>query len=486
MSPPLAATRRVTGAPLPASGRGSKRATVLARSARVLSACGDALRCAARLTAILVMGLTGCTKPASNGAGPGGAPAAPFTVVHAQKKMLPRVIEQPGSVRAYEETPLFAKLAGYVRAVKVDIGDPVEGPSASAPGTVLAELSIPELEDEGRQKDALVEQAAAEVEQAKEAVTIADAGVASAAAQVVEARAGVTRAQANLARWKSEAARVGEMVRARSLDPQTGAETENQLHAAEAAAEEARARVTVAEKAAVKAQAELGKARQDVKAADARRKVAAADAARTRDLLDYRFIRAPFAGVVTKRAVDTGHFVQPVGGPKAEALFTVVRQDTVRVPVEVPEADAALVHKGQKARVQVPALNATIDGTVSRTAEALEPSSRTLRVEIDLPNPDRRLRPGLYVNARISAEMPKAWVLPAGAVVKQAEQVVVFLYRDGKAVRVPVRSGRSDGTFTEVFQKVGPGGAWEDWTGSEPVLSGPAATLSDGQAVEVR
>jgi RND family efflux transporter MFP subunit len=394
--------------------------------------------------------------------------------------MLPRVIEQPGTVRAYEETPLFAKLAGYVKAVKADIGDATEA------GMVLAELRIPELEDEGRQKDALVEQAAAEVEQAKEAVTIAQANVETAGAQIVEAKAGVTRAQANLARWKSEATRVGEMVKAKSLDPQTGAETENQLHAAEAAEAGARARITVAEKAAVKARAELGKARQDVVAADARRKVAAADAARVRDLLDYRFIRAPFAGVVTRRAVDTGHFVQPVGGPKAEALFTVVHLDKVRVPVEVPEADAAAVHKGQKATVRVPALNASFDGTVSRTAGALEPASRTLRVEIDLPNPDRRLTPGMYATARISAEMPEAWVLPANAVVKQAEQVVVFVYRAGKAVRLPVQSGRSDGTFTEVFKKAGPGGAWENWTGSENVLSGPAATLSDGQAVEVK
>jgi hypothetical protein len=77
-------------------------------------------------------------------------------------------------------------------------------------------------------------------------------------------------------------------------------------------------------------------------------------------------------------------------------------------------------------------------------------------------------------------------VLPANAVVKQAEQMVVFDYRDGKAVRVPIQSGRTDGTFTEVFKKAGPGGAWEDWTGGEAVLSGAAATLSDGQAVEVK
>jgi RND family efflux transporter MFP subunit len=429
---------------------------------------------------LVLVTVAACNKTSSPG-GPGaGTPPATFTVIQPQRKALPRIIEQPGSIRGDEEAPLYAKLAGYVKAVRADIGDAVE------PGTVLAELSIPELEDEGRQKDALVEQAAAEVEQARKMVTIAEAGIGTADAQLVEARAGVARAQANLARWRSESSRVAEMVRSKSLDPQTGAETENQFRAAEAAAEEARARVTVAEKAVVKAQAEFGKAQEDVKAADAKRKVAAADAARTRSLLDYRFIRARFAGVVTRRTVDTGHFVQPVGGAKSEPLFVVVRQNTVRVPVDVPEADAGLVKKGQPVTITVPALKADVTGTVSRTAAALDPGSRTLRVEVDLPNPDGRLRPGLFVTARIAADMPEAWVLPANAVVKQAEQMVCFLHRDGKAVRVPIQAGRSDGKLTEVFKKAGPGGTWEDWAGTEPVLSGPAGSLSDGQAVEVR
>jgi RND family efflux transporter MFP subunit len=278
------------------------------------------------------------------------------------------------------------------------------------------------------------------------------------------------------------------MVRTKALDPQTGAETENQLRSAEAGREEAQARVTVAEKGVVKAQAEAGKAKEDVKAAEAKRKVAEAEAARLRSLLDYRYLRAPFAGVVTRRGVDTGHFVQPAGAGKTEALFTVVRLDTVRVPVDVPEADAALVTKGAKAVVVIPALKgAEFSGAVARTAEALDPGSRTLRVEIDLPNPDRKLRPGLYVYARITAEMPPAWVLPANAVVKQADQTVCFLYRDGKAVRWPIQPGRTDGTWTEVIRKQNAEspGVWEDWTGQEDVLSGPAGTLTDGQVVQV-
>ncbi|HVK11973.1 MAG TPA: efflux RND transporter periplasmic adaptor subunit [Gemmataceae bacterium] len=425
-------------------------------------------------------GLVGCSQsPPTQTPSGTAAPAATFTVVRPEKKALPKTIEQPGTVRAFEEAPLHAKLAGFVTAVKADIGDRVEA------GAVLAELGIPELEDEGRMKAALVDRARAHVEQAKKQVTIAEANVVVAEAQTAEAAAGVRRADAVYARWESEARRVGEMVRTRVVDPQTGDETTNQFRAAEAARDEARARGTASEKLAVKAKAELGKATEDVKAAEADERVAAAEAARLKSLLGYRQIKAPFAGTVTRRAVDPGHFVQAPGGSKAEPLFTVVRVDTVRVPVEVPEADAALVRNGAKAAVRVPALRgAEFTGTVSRSAGALDSAARTLRTEIDLPNPEGTLRPGMFATVRIVCEMPPAWVLPAAAVLKQADQTVVYLARDGKAVRLPVRPGRTDGTFTEVFQKQKAGG-WEDWTGSEPVLAGPIATLSDGQEVPV-
>jgi hypothetical protein len=83
--------------------------------------------------------------------------------------------------------------------------------------------------------------------------------------------------------------------------------------------------------------------------------------------------------------------------------------------------------------------------------------------------------------------MPEVWSLPADAVVKQADQTVVFLHVEGKAVRLPIQPGRSDGKFTEVFKKLKPGttNVWEDWTGAEDVLAGPANTLADGQAVQI-
>lgn len=434
----------------------------------------------------LIVTTFGCNRDSAKSTPATASPS--FTIVHPQKQALPKIIEQPGEIRGYESTPLYAKLAGFVKSVNVDIGDSLEGPTDAKPGTVLAELSIPELVDEGKQKEALVDQAQAEVEQAKKQVVIAEANVESANAQIIEAKAGITRAKAMLRYWESEATRVTEMVKNKVVNPQTGSETENQLRAAEASRDEASARVTVAEKAAIKAQAELAKAREDEKAVAAKKRVADAEAARLKSLLEYRFIRAPYNGAVVKRSVDTGKFVQPAGNEKSEALFTVVRLDTVRVPIEVPEADAGLVHKGDPVTIRIPSLRGEeIAAKVSRTSEALDPASRTLRVEIDLKNDDHHLRPGLYVYAKITAPMPEAWTLPANAVVKQAEQMVVFLHKDGKAVRLPVQSGRTDGKFTEVVKKLKQAttNEWEDWTGTEDVLSGPASTLADGQAVQL-
>lgn len=429
----------------------------------------------------LLLALVGCTKSNSSTAPGTAAPAGAFSVVHPQKKTLPKTIDQPGTIQAFESAPLYAKLAGFVKVVKVDIGDTVQAEA------VLAELNIPELVDEGRQKEGLVDQAKAEVEQAKRMVVIADADVESANARVLEAKSGLKRAQATFKRWESESTRVAEMVRTKVVDPQVGDETQNQFLAAEAGFEEARARVTVAERAVVKAKAEREKAGEDVKAMDAKRKVAEAEASRLKSLLDYRFIKAPFAGTVIKRNLDAGHFVQPAGMAKGEPLFIVARTDRVRVPIDVPEADSALVRIGVPAKVRVPALlGAEFTGNVKRTAQALEVGSRTLRVEIDLPNEDRKLLPGMYAHARITAPMPEAWVLPANAVVKQADQTVVFLYRDGKAIRLRIQPGRTDGTFTEVFKKENAAGIWEDWTGEEAILAGPASTLTDGQSVSLQ
>lgn len=430
----------------------------------------------------------GCDRPPAAPAG--AAPAAtPITVVTFDQRAVKRTVEQPGTVQAFEETALHAKVPGYVGAITAD-PDKVDRPphdrqidigSRVKKGQVLAELAVPELEQEWKQKQALVRQAEAEVVQAQKAHAAAGEAVNAATAAVVEAEAGVGRATALFERWQSEANRVTGLVKGGVIDAQTRDETLNQFKAAEATRAEAAARVASAKAAVKKSEADRDKSAADTDAAKARLEVAKTEVERVDALRGYTKIKAPFDGVVTRRGVSTGDFV--TGNEKA-GLFSVARIDPVRVVVQVPEADAGLVAVGQDVAVTLQAVaGPAAAGKVTRTSWSLEPGSRTLRAEVDLPNPEGRVRPGMYVHARLTAELPAGWAVPAAAVGKAGDDAVIYLVEGGKAVRVPVQLGRGDGQFTQVRRYRRPGAAdWADVTGAEAVAT-PAAAVSDGQAV---
>ena len=307
-------------------------------------------------------------------------------------------MEQPGTVQAYEETHLFARVPGYVRKVNVDIGKLIHGPKYDDTGKlvkngdVLAELSVPEMEEEARQKQAMVRQADAEVEQADKARAAADAAIAVAAATVVEAQSAYDR-------WESEAKRMTGLVKGGVIDAQVRDETQNQFRSAGG-------RLASAKASVLKAKADRDKADADTQAARARLDVARAAAGKQEALLDYAKIRAPYDGVVTFRKVNTGDLVQPNGS--ADWLFKVARLDPVRVVVAVPEADAGLVQDGLEVTLAIPAASGmALTGTVARTSWALESGSRTLRTEVDLPNKEGRLPRGCTSTLKLSVHCPR-------------------------------------------------------------------------------
>lgn len=434
--------------------------------------------------AIALYMVSGCQQqmPAPQGATPSAA-AAPVTVVHPERKSLRRIVEQPGTVQAYEQTQLFARVPGYVRLpldvqgkIVIDIGHKIRGPVHGStgkeiePGEVLAEVMVPELEEEAKLKQAMTRQAEAEVDQARKMLASAEANIARATATVAEAHALYDH-------WESQSKRMALAVKSGTVEAQIGDETLNQFKAAGA-------RVLSSDAAVAKARADRDKAAADIRAAEARVDVARADALRAEAMLSYAKIRAPYDGVVTMRKANTGELVQPAAG-KGDWLFTVARLDPVRVVVAVPEADADLVQENAKVKLSIKAAQSLpLEGTVTRISWALEPGSRTLRTEIDLPNKEGRLRPGMYVYAQIVNQLPPTWILPASAVVKDDDALVCFLIEAGKAVRTPVQVGRSDGTLIEVLKRHKPGqtSSWEDLTGQENVAV-RAAGLKDGQAL---
>ena len=284
-----------------------------------------------------------------------------------------------------------------MRSLAVDIGDKVKK------GQVLAELDVPEVEAELQQKRALVEQAEADRKQAEAAVRVAEAAVASAKAKGTEVQAGIRRTEADVARWQAEFGRIEQLVRESAVTRSLLDETRSKQSAAQAARDEVRAQVTSAEAAQVQAVAEADKARADVVSAAARVEVAKAEVRRVEAMVRYTKIEAPFDGVVTRRNFDTGHLTMP--GASGDPLFVVARSDVVTVSVGVPEADAPLVGVGDAAEVRLQVLDGrTFEGKVTRTSWSLDPATRTLRAEIDLPNTDDALLPGLYAYATIIGE----------------------------------------------------------------------------------
>lgn len=221
-------------------------------------------------------------------------------------------------------------------------------------------------------------------------------------------------------------------------------------------------------------------AKQDVDVA----KAAAESAKHLRDsrkaLLEYTKVYAPFDGTVTARFVDPGALVQAATGSATQAvpLVTVMDMETVRVYVNVPQEVAYLVKPGTPATLTVreqPGLE--IKATITRTTEALDPATRTLLVEIDVPNAEHKLQPGTYVNVTLLLrERSNALVIPPAALVSRdnGKEKAVFVVEQDRARLVPVKTGIDNGVWVEVL---------EGLTGNEDVVVVGKSGLQDGQAV---
>lgn len=216
--------------------------------------------------------------------------------------------------------------------------------------------------------------------------------------------------------------------------------------------------------------------------ARAKWEIARASLERAETLLQFTKITAPFSGIVTKRMVDPGAFIPAATAastPQNAALLTLMDFNTVRLQVAVPEAESSLVAKAEPVKLTVEGLpSRTFDGTITRFSYALDEASKTMLAEIELPNPKLELRPGMYATVRIGIERkPDVLLVPADAVVKEKANAFVFTIADGKARKVPVKTGLADGAKVEILSGVKP----EDTL----ILVGDRA-LNDGQSVTVR
>lgn len=170
---------------------------------------------------------------------------------------------------------------------------------------------------------------------------------------------------------------------------------------------------------------------------------------------DYSKVRAPYDGVITARFADPGALIQVATASATSAipLFTIMDLKTVRVYTNVPQDDAPWIAAGKtKATVTVKELpGRSFTGTVTRSTLALDPSTRSLLVEIDLPNSDQALRPGTFAEVALGLrEIPEALVLPPQAVISGANGKSVFIVEGGKAKSVAIQPGITDGKWIEI------------------------------------
>jgi RND family efflux transporter MFP subunit len=187
-------------------------------------------------------------------------------------------------------------------------------------------------------------------------------------------------------------------------------------------------------------------------------------------------VAAPFDGVITQRNVDVGSLVQG-NATSGTFMFEIMREDVIRVSAYVPQDAAVGVAPGVDAVVRVPELpDRPFRGTVTRIADALQPGTRTLLTEVDIPNPDGALTPGIYctVEFHIPRKTPGLSV-PADALIFNGDGLQVAVVSNGKAEIRKVTEARDLGTRVEVYGGVSPG---------DQVILNPPVNLLDGSKVQ--
>jgi RND family efflux transporter MFP subunit len=367
--------------------------------------------------AVALVVLAACSGPVEGTGKSGADRALPVQIVMPEQRPMTRNVTLSATVEAYEVARLYAKVAGYVKAIDVDIGDRVEQ------GQALVTLEIPEM-----------------------------------AQQYAQAQSQIGERSASLAKAAADAKLQGIVLQRSRQLRQKDAITEQDL-------DEARAR-----KAAAEAELALARAREG----SAQGHVAELEA-----MMEYASLRAPFDGIVTKRFVDRGALVQAATtGANISPVVTVARTDTVRVAVDVPEPDVPFIDRNDEVVLVLNALpGKTFEGRVSRFSGALDPSSRTMRTEVDFPNETDALLPGMFGSLTLGIETNhEALTLPEAAVQRGKRAAVVFVLEDGRAKQRQVRLGVIADGYVEILEGV---------TAGEQAIVAPPGKLSDGREVQV-
>lgn len=425
---------------------------------------------------LLLAGLVGCKggKPQfpQGGGEEEAAPTVPrVRAAVVEKDNLTRTIEMPGSVEGYETADLYAKVGGYLKEIYVDIGDRVEK------GQKLAVLDIPEMAKVILRKEAGVEQAQAELLQAEAAINQAIAEGKSAEAALKEAQSEESTKQAQVKYAQVNYNRVRGLVEGGGARREKLDEARLQLEKAQSDMTTVKARIRTAE-AMVSAQAaKVDKALADYNSAAASVTAAQRALEEQETLAEYATIKAPFKGVITRRWLHPGAFVQPAErNSAAKPLLTVTRTDKLRIFVSLPMSEIRWLDLEDEATLEIEALQEKLDAKVSRFSPALDQSTRTMKVELALKKPDDRLFPGSYVYARLNlVSYNNVPIIPASSLMTDEDSKFVYVIENNRIKKQEVQTIYEDGEKVAIEQGLG---------GGETVVETGGGQLAPGQEVK--
>lgn len=411
--------------------------------------------------------------------------AVSVEVVSPQSGGIDRVCVQPGTVEPIEAADLYAKVPGFLAERTVDIGSRVKK------GDVLARVAVPEHEKQLQRDTARVKAAESKVRQLQAHLVAAQSEAKAAEAGVSLSKALVRAKTAYRQYREKQLARFTDLAKQRAIEQRVVDEQEDFYLSAQEAENAAKEAVNAAAERSATAKAKIAQAEADIEQARAEVGVAEAERERSQVMVDYAVIRAPFNGVVTHRDLknsDVGAFVKSADASGAVPLLSVARIDVMRVVMQVPDRDVPFVSLGDQAGLRIDALPDAAFKTfgVSRWSRSEDPATRTMRVEIDVPNPtdaknpEGILAPGMYGRATLILQSgaPTAVRIPTTAVANRTGpgQGIVRVVRDGRIRSLPVKFGADNGVEIEVLAGL---------TVDDRVVVRASGAAEDGTAVAI-
>jgi RND family efflux transporter MFP subunit len=320
---------------------------------------------------ITALFLASCDKGAKEAAKTIQPPTV--AVAKAGLEDLSRDLSMTAELRPFQEIEVMAKVAGYVKAMYVDIGDRVKK------GQLLAVLEVPEMADDMARATSALKGSEAEAARAKD--------------ELRRAQSVNDIAHLSYTRLAEVAAKRPGLVAQQEIDDARGKD--------------------------LSTQAQVAAARSSVESANQQIQVSRAMLGRVKTMLDYTRVTAPFSGVITKRFADVGAMIQAGTASQTQAMPVVRLSDNsmFRVILPVPESAVPTVHVGQQVEVRVPTLNRTFSGKVARFSAKVASNTRTMETEVDVPNPGLVLVPGMYAEVGLNLDRRKGVLaIPLSAV----------------------------------------------------------------------